>query len=113
MSFNVIGNWGQLVAVPVIAGMVTITLTIVVALQLVGNVYVIVVVATETPWPVTTPEEDPTDAIAALLLLHVPLRSASDKVIDAPEQTSVPPVIADGNGLIVIVAVVIQPVASV
>lgn len=58
--------------------------------------------------PVTTPDEDPTVAIAVLLLDHVPLPE-TDKVVVWPTQTAVRPVIPEGMGLTVIVLVAEQP----
>jgi hypothetical protein len=44
--------------------------------------------------PVTTPVEEPTAAIAALLLLQVPPEVASPKVVVFPTHTTVLPVMA-------------------
>ena len=56
---------------------------------------------------------DPIDAFA-LVVLHVPVPSASLKLIVRPRQTvSDTPVIATGSGLIVMIAVVMQVVGSV
>ena len=68
-----------------------------------------VAVAAELPWPVTKPPE-PTDATAVLLLLQTPLPKASDKPIEAPEQTTFPPVMPDGVTFTVTTEVAAQPV---
>jgi hypothetical protein len=47
--------------------------------------------------PVTTPVEDPTVAIAVLLLLQVPPEIASLRAVVRPEHTTVLPVIAAGR----------------
>lgn len=62
--------------------------------------------------PVTTPDAEPTGAIAVLLLLHAPPVVASVSVIVAPTHTLLLPVIAAGEVLTVTVAVVAQPVPS-
>jgi hypothetical protein len=60
--------------------------------------------------PVTTPPEE-TVATPALPLLHVPPASVSLKVSVAPWHNAPAPVIADGKGFTVTVAVLEQPVA--
>lgn len=60
--------------------------------------------------PVTMPDAEPTEAIAGLLLLHVPPASGSPSVIVVPAHTGELPVIAEGTELTVIVAVARQPV---
>jgi len=57
--------------------------------------------------PVTMPLEAPTEALV-LLLAQVPVPVASDKVVDAPLQMAIVPVIAD-TAFTFIVAVTAQP----
>ena len=61
--------------------------------------------------PVITPLAEPIVAFA-LFKDHVPPVIASLKVVVEPTQTLVVPVIDDGNGLIVIVVVDLQPDAK-
>ena len=63
--------------------------------------------------PVTTPVVEPTVANPVLLLLQVPPPVISLNIVVEPVQTLAVPVMAAGNGLTVMIAVVIQPVASV
>ena len=70
--------------------------------QPVGNVYVITTGPAETPS--TIPEEDPTVAILALLLDHVPPDEQNNELVCATD-TVVSPVIADGSGFTVISSV--------
>ena len=51
--------------------------------------------------PLTTPDDEPTVAIVASLLLHVPPVVISDNVVVDPTQTEAAPVIADGSALTV------------
>jgi hypothetical protein len=60
--------------------------------------------------PVTTPEEEPTDATSVLLEDQVPPVEVVAAVMVAPTQTLVGPVIASGNGLTVTVVAMPQPV---
>ncbi len=62
--------------------------------------------------PVITPVPAPTVATALLPLTHEPPVVILPKVIVAPTHTGIEPVIADGNGLIVTIAVTEQPVLS-
>lgn len=62
--------------------------------------------------PVTTPEEF-TVAIADEPELHVPPAVASDNEIVLPWQTTAPPAIVAGAGLMVTVATAVHPVDSV
>jgi len=63
--------------------------------------------------PDTTPVPDTTVAVLVELLLHVPpLPSGSNKDVVAPMHTLVVPVTTGGNGLMVINAVLEQPVLS-
>jgi hypothetical protein len=55
--------------------------------------------------------DEPTVAVAPLLL-HAPPLVALLSVVEAPAHTCVVPVIADGNGFTVMVAVAVQPVPS-
>ena len=96
---------------PVIAAGSGLTVTGVVTKQPVGNVNVIVALPADTP--LTTPVEEPTDAIAELLLLHAVVPDASLNVVVAPTQTVAVPVMDAGCGLTVIGLVIKQPVPSV
>ena len=58
--------------------------------------------------PATIPDDEPTVATAALLVLQVPLGVTSFKVVVAPTHTPSVPVIAAGNGFTVTEAVVRQ-----
>ena len=71
------------------------------------------IVALPVATPVTTPVPEPTVAIKGSLLIHEPPAVASLNVIACPSHTFGPPVIVAGNGLTVVMAVVIQPVGSV
>ena len=59
-------------------------------------------VGTPADTPVTTPVDEPTVAIAVLLLLQVPPVVASLIIIEEPVHTVVRPVIGEGVGLTVI-----------
>jgi hypothetical protein len=72
------------------------TVTVEVAIQPVGKVYVIIDVPEDTP--VTTPVPATTVATAGVALLQVPPAVASLSVVVDPAQTLVVPVIAAGNG---------------
>ena len=61
------------------------------------------------PIPVTTADDEPMVAIELLEELHVP-PPASVKADVRPTQTIVFPVIAEGNGFTVTVAVAVHPV---
>ena len=63
--------------------------------------------------PVTTPVDTPTVAIPTLLLVHVPLPSGFDSVIEEPVQTVAGPSIADGLAITVISVDTLQPAAVV
>jgi len=63
--------------------------------------------------PVTEPEDEPTVAIAMLLLLHVPPTVASSNVMLEPGHTWVGPVIAAGVALTVKGWLALQPVGMV
>ena len=69
-----------------------------------------VAVPDETPVIVSDPV---VEAIAVLLLLHMPPGVVSVNVTDDPEQTDEDPVIVAGEGLIVIVTAVLQPPGNV
>ena len=92
------------------AGIVS-TFTVAVTIQPVANAYEIV--ADPQAIPFTVPVDAPTDAMAGVLLVHVPPVVASDSVMVVPEHTFIAPVMAAGRGLMVVTAVVIQPVLSV
>lgn len=59
--------------------------------------------------PVTTPDDEPTDAMNGLPLVHTPPKLRSLKVIDAPWQTLDGPVMPGGSGLTDNALVMIQP----
>ena len=61
--------------------------------------------------PVTTPPD--TEATPDALLLHVPNGLASLKLVERPWHTVSVPVIGEGNGFTVTIAVAIQPVGMV
>jgi hypothetical protein len=63
--------------------------------------------------PFTTPDEEPTEAVAGVLLLHVPPVVILVSVMDEPRHTLPGPEIAAGNGLMVTMADVLQPVPRV
>ena len=71
------------------------------------------IVAVPAKTPVTKPLPEPTVATVVVPLLHVPPVVASLKLVVKPAQTFKVPVIAEGNGLTVKIAVVIQPVGKV
>ena len=91
---------------PIIAVGEGITVTVVVLIQPVPNVYVMTDVPGVTP--VTTPVPRPTVATVVVPLVQVP-PPASAKVVVAPAHTVVTPVIAAGNGNTVNVVVTLQP----
>jgi hypothetical protein len=82
------------------------------AAQPVPSVYTIVVVP--APTPVTIPEEVPTVAVPGRLLVQVPPVVASLRIVVVPGHALSVPVIAAGNGLMMIVSVpvivLVQPV---
>jgi hypothetical protein len=61
------------------------------------------------PIPLTDPIPGSTVATVVLLLLHVPPVVASFNGVEDPEQTLVAPVIDNGKGLTVTVAVIEHP----
>lgn len=63
--------------------------------------------------PVIKPTEVLTDAMAELLLLHVPPEVTSLSIVVKPEQTLVMPVIARGSGFTVMFFIEMQPVGKV
>ena len=67
--------------------------------------------ATPEATPATIPEAEPTVAMPALLLVHVPPDVPSAKAVVAPTQADVPPVIAS-IGFTVTMADVLQPPLS-
>ena len=96
---------------PPIAPAAVLTVTTAVVIQPPDDVYVIVAVpgAGVEDTPITTPVVDPTDAIAALLLLHVPPGVAELSVVVLPWHIVSTPVIFAGIGNTVKVIVAIQP----
>ena len=63
--------------------------------------------------PVTIPDDEPMMATVVLLLVHVPPAGVEFSVVVNPTQTVSVPVMFVGLALIVTIAVLIQPVASV
>ena len=55
--------------------------------------------------PVNTPDVDPIEATGTLLLLHTPPETLLLSAVVRPMQAGAPPVITDGNGFTVIMAV--------
>ena len=88
------------------------TVKLVVVKQPVGKVYEIRVVGRTIETPVTQPVEL-TVATPVLLLAQVPPAVASDRQFVRPLQTLGVPRMLVGNGLTVIIVVILQPVASV
>lgn len=93
--------------VPVMAAGDELTVTVVVTLQPVDNLYVIADVPAVTP--VTVPEEDPTVATVVVPDVHVPPVVVELKVVVAPVQMPVVPVMDDGSVITVIVVDLVQP----
>lgn len=108
-SVNVVVEPTQALELPVI-GSIGFTRTDAVTKQLAPPVKVMVAVPPDTPD--TTPDVDPTAAIAVLLLLQVP-PLASLNVVVALAHTVVVPVTADGIALTVTIIVSVHPVPSV
>jgi len=96
---------------PVIAAGEGFTVMPVVVIQPVGNVYVIVAVPADMP--PTVPFAAPTVPTAVLLLVQAPPADASLRVVVAPAQTVVTPVIDAGSGLTVTGVTAKQPVDNV
>ena len=63
--------------------------------------------------PVTMPEDEPTEATAALLLVQVPPPVASVNAVLLPMHTLVVPVITEGPEFTFTVVVALQPEGSV
>lgn len=82
------------------------TVTIAVRMQLFGAVYVIL--AAPPVVPVTTPVDEPTDA-KLLVVFHVPPDTLSLNVVVCPGHKFIVPVMTDGSGFTVIVALTLQP----
>jgi hypothetical protein len=70
----------------------------------------VAVVTTVTVPAVTTPVDEPMDATALLLLVHVPPAVALLSAVVCPEHTASVPVMAAGSAFTVISAVIGQPV---
>ena len=100
----------QTVGIPPMTEGAGLTVIIFVTPQPVGNVYDIAVAPVTTP--VTTPVPEPTVAIPADALLHVPVLLLV-AVIVAPTHTADGPAMGDGNGFTVIGVVREQPVGAV
>jgi hypothetical protein len=108
---NVVLNPWQIADTPVMAAGRGWTVTDFTAMQPVLRVYVIVVTPAATPD--TTPVAGATDAIAVLLLLHVPPDTALANVEVAPTHTAEAPEMAEGVLLTVTTLVAMQPVGNV
>jgi hypothetical protein len=93
---------------PVIGDGDGLTVTVVAATQPVPD-KVNVIVAVPAVSPLTRPVVKPTAATVVLLLLHVPVPEPSLNVVVAPIHTDLTPLIADGSGLTVTVAVTLHP----
>jgi hypothetical protein len=87
------------------------TVTVVLAKQPEARVYDILAVPAEKPEIIPVVRSAP--AISVLLLLHVPVKTASSKVVVVPAHMYLTPVIADGIALTVIIVVDLQPAGSV
>jgi hypothetical protein len=98
-SLNIVVAPTHTVDAPLIGVGVVFTFTVVVIRQVVGNVYVMIVVPNAIP--VTIPVEVPIVAVAGVLLIHVP-PPGSVNVMVAPTHTAVGPLIGAGKGLIII-----------
>jgi len=109
-SLSVVESFMHTSAVPPIADGVRLTVTVVIAAQPVAPSTYEIVAAPAAP-PVTVPVA-PTVAIPVTLLLHVPPLVASANVVVAPVHTAVPPVMINGDGLIVRIFVTVQPVPN-
>lgn len=94
--------------VPPIAPGLALTVTVLVTLQPVGNVYDICDVPAVNPF--TMPSAEPMVAIAGLLLAHVPPAGVEPSVVAEPAQIDAVPVITVGIGFTVTSRVVEQPV---
>ena len=105
-SLNWVVNPVHTVAVPVIADGEVFTVTTVVVVHPVGNVYVIAGVPVATP--VSNPVVRPIVARAPLLLLHVPPDTPLLSCVVNPAHTVVTPPIPDGDGLTVNIVVAVQ-----
>ena len=102
-SLNPVVPPSQTVVVPLIEDGNGLIVTVLVILQPVAAVYKIIDVPPVTP--VTTPVDELTVATAVVPLLQVPPLVASLSVVVAPAHATAVPVIANGNGLTVIVLV--------
>ena len=109
-SLKVVENVVHRSVVPVIAEGSGFTVSVVVAVQPVGNVYVIDVVPGVTP--VTTPPADDIVATAVLELAHVPPVNVSLKDVVSPKHAFIAPAMTDGNGFTVTACVLVQPIPS-
>jgi hypothetical protein len=110
-SVKVIVEPTQTAGVPAIAAGEALTVIILFTIHPAPTVYVML--AVPAVMPVTIPSPEPTRAIATEPELHEPPVDELDKVIVLPVHTLPGPEIADGAGLTVTTAVVMQPVAGV
>jgi hypothetical protein len=104
--FSVVDWPTHIVIVPLITAGSAFTVTSAVRRQVVGSVYVIVVVPLDTP--ITRPAEL-TVAMPVALLLHVPPIGLLIRFVVLPSHTSCVPVITAGSAFTFIVAVRMQP----
>jgi len=107
---NVVLDPTHTAVVPLGVDGVVVTLTTVVVIHPVGNVYVITGLPVATPLTIPV---DPTLARLVLLLLHVPPVVASLNAVVDPAHTTRVPVIPAGKGLTVTGVVMKQPVDNV
>ena len=108
-SLSVVVRPWHISLMPVIAAGKGYTVSMVVIIHPVGKVYVTVEVPAERP--VAMPVPEPIVATDVLLLAHVP-PPGSNKVVVAPIQIPVTPVITEGSGLTVIVLYAEHPVEA-
>lgn len=101
----------QILIEPVMAAGMGCTVNTDVVKQVLGKVYVMIVVpgGGVADMPVTRPVPKPTVAIAGLLLVHVPLGTGWLSVVVNPSHTLNVPVIATGAGVTVTTIVDVQP----
>jgi len=109
VSINVTVDPGQIIAIPVTPDGSGLTVTMVVIAQPVAIVYVMIDVPSATL--VTNPELLMV-ATDVLPLSHVPPPTSVSEDVEPIHTDGLPP-IGDGNGFIVTLAVVIQPVGNV
>jgi len=107
-SFRVMSEPTQTLPGPVM-GELALTAMVFVVMQL-PIAYVIVALPAVTP--LIIPVEEPMEAKDGALLVHIPPLTASVNVVVAPLQTLDTPLMADGDGLTVMILEVLQPEVS-